>query len=356
MSTGRIDAGPPPVLLGVELGRRRVRLAVLDDEGRVLHDATEVPIEGDDQHVELLAAATSRAIAAGVGRLGLTPATPVRVGATIGFPYCGVGSGPALPEWLVELSRELGEPVVYIGEHGVSYAPVHCLDYVDQVFRSVPLRLDRVELAPLAASRTLGLLRTGTVRLGSGIAWSARILDGEMMEAFEAGDGPVDEVLHVVTSDDARPVQLLDGVFIDGSLSHDRDLSPGALAPAVGVAVALLDPPGRNLLDGRLVDAAARRAGGGRGAPRPQPSPLASPPDAGGDPGVAGPPPRTVRPAPDRPRPSGPDPDLRPGTGARGAPTRRPAPSQPDADRSADFLIGALLMLTVLLTIALVLP
>lgn len=343
VSSGRIAPGPPPALLGVEIGRQRVRLALLDPGGKTVHDVAQAPINGDEGHVELMAAATSHAIATAAERLGLTPATPLQVGATIGFPHCGVGSGPALPEWLVELSRELGEPVVYIGDHGVSYAPLHCLDYVDQVFRSISLRLDRVELAPVAAGRTMGLLRTGTVTLGSGIPWSARILDGEVMEAFEVADDPVDDVLHVHANHGARPVQALDGVFIDEALCQQRGLSPGVLAPAVGVALALHDPPGRNLLDGRLLDAAGRRAT----TTPPQPSP--SPGWDVTDPGVSGPRPRASRPDPDRPRPDGRS-GPRPQAG-------RPAGLRPANNRlSTDILVGALLMLTVVLIVALVLP
>ncbi len=346
-------AGPPPLLLGVEIGRHRVRLALLDPEGRVVHDAAEAPIAGGEDVIELMAGATSRAIVAGVDRLGLNATTPVQVAATIGFPHCGVGSGPALPEWIVELSRELGEAVVCNGDHGISYAPVHCLDYVDQVFNSISMRLDRVELAPVAAGRTLGLLRSGTLTLGSGIAWSARILEGEMMEAFEVSGGPVDDALHVVANDGARPVQALDGVFIDETLCHERGLSPGLLAPAVGVALALLNPPTQNLLDGRLVDAAGRRAGADPGPAAPPPrSPIPAPRPVTGR-GASGPRPRAAMPNPD----PGPD-RLRAGGDPRAAssPTARRVPPEPASRLSTDMLIGALLMLTLLLVVALVLP
>ncbi len=347
LSAGRIAAGPPPLLLGVEVGRRRVRLALLDPEGRLVHDAAEAPIDGNEDLVEFMAGATSRAIAAGANRLGLSPATPVQVAATIGFPHCGVGSGPALGEWIVELSRELGEPVVCIGDHGVSYAPVHCLDYVDHVFHSISMRLDRVELAPVAAGRTLGLLRSGTLTLGSGIAWSARILDGEMMEAFEVGGGPVDDALHMIANDGARPVQVLDGVFIDETMCQERGLTPGVLAPAVGVALALLDPPGRNLLDGRLVDAAGRRAAAGPTPLPPRPAAPAPRPVTGRD--ISGPRPRATVPGPDRPRAEGPR------TAPGSPPARLAASPEPESRLPTDMLIGALLMLTLLLVVALVL-
>ncbi len=269
MSAGRIGPGPAPALLGVEIGRSHVRLALLDPEGKVLDDAIGAPIMGGDTDEATAEVSISDTIVAAVSRLGIAPGTPLQVGATIGFPLCGVGSGPDLRNWLFELSADLGEPVVHVGDHGVSYSPIRCLDFIDRVFRSASLRLDRVELAPVAASRTLGLLRSGSVTLGSGVAWSARILDGEMMEAYEVVDGAVDQVLHLVSNGVARPVEHLDGVFLDDGLCRSRGVSPASLAPAVGVALGLHDPPGRNLLDGRILDAAARPASPAR-SPQPQ--------------------------------------------------------------------------------------
>lgn len=332
MSAGRIGPGPAPALLGVEIGRSHVRLALLDPEGKVVDDAIEAPIVGGDTDEATAEVSISGSIVAAASRLRIAPGTPVQVGATIGFPHCGVGSGPALRDWLLDLSLDLQEPVVAIGDHGVSYAPSRCLDFIDRVFRSASLNLDRVELAPVAAARTLGLLRSGSVTLGSGVAWSARILDGEMMEAFEAVDGPVDQVLHLVVNGFARPVEHLDGVFLDDGLCRSRGVSAGALAPAVGVAAALHDPPGRNLLDGRLLEAA-------------RPAPQIRPIDA-----------QDRRPAPLHR--SDPDADTRrPTNRTANARERSARPSGPDPGgrlSATDLLIGALLMLTLVLVVALV--
>lgn len=318
MSGGRVGPGPAPALLGVEIGRSQVRLALLDPDGKVVDDAIGAPIVGGDADEATAEVSISGAIAGAVSRLGIIPGTPLRVGATIGFPHCGVGSGPNLRDWLVELSLDLQEPVVHVGDHGVSYAPIRCLDFIDRVFRSASLRLDRVELAPVAASRTLGLLRSGSVTLGSGVAWSARILDGEMMEAYEAVDGAVDEVLHLVGNGAPRPVEHLDGVFLDDGLCRARGVSPASLAPAVGVALGLHDPPGRNLLDGRILDAATP-------ATRPH---------------------------------GGPPPSTQPQRQPERAQPRRAAARQPTSRRLSptDLLIGALLMLMIVLIVALVAP
>jgi len=242
-------------LLGIEIGRNKVRMALLDPDAKVVDDAVERPIVkggGPRDPIEE-ESSTRAAIEAGFDRLGLTSAVPLMVGVTIGFPHCGVGSGPALRDWLADLSVELGEPIVHVGDHGVSYAPIHCIDFVRRVFEPIPLHLDRIELAPVAASRMLESLRSGAVTLGSGVAWSARILDRDVLEAFEIIDGGFDEVMQVVSNGVAHPVGHLEGVFVDEELCRNRGLTVGSLAPAVGVAVALHDRPFANLLDGQMV-------------------------------------------------------------------------------------------------------
>lgn len=255
MSGGRISQGVGVGLLGIEIGRNKVRMALLDPDAKVVDDAVERPIVkggGPRDPIEE-ESSTRAAIEAGFERLGLTTAVPLMVGVTIGFPHCGVGSGPALRDWLADLSAELGEPIVHVGDHGVSYAPIHCIDFVRRVFEPIALHLDRIELAPVAASRMLESLRSGAVTLGSGVAWSARILDRDVLEAFEIIDGSFDEVMQVVSNGVAHPVEHLEGVFVDEELCRNRGLTVGSLAPAVGVAVALHDSPFANLLDGQLV-------------------------------------------------------------------------------------------------------
>ncbi|MEZ5410874.1 MAG: hypothetical protein R2761_22790 [Acidimicrobiales bacterium] len=347
MSGGRINPAPAPALLGVEIGRNQVRLALLHPDGMVVADAIEAPIVGGDTDEATAEISISGTIAAAVNQLRIAPGSPIQVGATIGFPHCGVGSGPALREWLVDLSRELQEPVVHNGDRGISYAPIRCLDFIDRVFHSASLPLDRVELAPVAAARTLGLFRSGSVTLGSGIAWSARILDGEMMEAFEAVDGAVDEVLHLVANGATHAVEQLDGVFLDDGLCRSRGLSPASLAPAVGVALSLFDSPARNLLDGRLIDAAAPAPAMRAPVPQPHPSPRRPAPESPA--AAGGRHPLSVAGTSARPRSTGP-------AGARPQSDRTADPATGNRLSATDLLIGALLMLTVVLVIALVIP
>jgi hypothetical protein len=239
-------------------------MALLDPEAKALDDAVERPIAkgGGPRDPMEDEASTRAAIESGMERLGLSGTMPLLVGVTIGFPHCGVGSGPALRDWLADLSAELGEPLVFVGDHGVSYAPAHCVEFVRRIFEPLPLHLDRIELAPVAASRMLESLRSGAVTLGSGVSWSARILDRDVLEAFEIVDGAFDEILHVVSNGIASPIQHLEGVYVDEELCRNRGLSLGMMAPAVGVAVALPDAPRSNLLDGHLVGGPVSRISG----------------------------------------------------------------------------------------------
>lgn len=246
-----VDAG----LLGVEIGRNKVRLAVLDEEARHLGDVVERPIArtGGPRDPIDQEDATREAILAGLERLAVDDPSALRVGTTIGFPNCGVGSGPALADWLVSLSEELGEPLIHTGEVGVSYAPASSVEYVKRVFEGTALHLERVELAPVAAARTLRSVRSGAIRLGSGVAWSARLLDDQVLEAFETADGPVDDELRVLVDGGGKPIERLEGLEMGDTFGAARGLSPGALAAAVGVAMGLREPNGPNLLHGELV-------------------------------------------------------------------------------------------------------
>jgi hypothetical protein len=214
---------------------------------------------------------TRSAIEAGLNRLDFDQTGALLVGATMGFPNCGVGSGPAIRDWLATLSDEIGEPLVFSGDTGVSYAPASYVDFVRRVFDPIDLHLDRVELAPVAASRCLGLLPSGAMTLGSGVAWSARILNNHVLEAFETMDGAADEVLRFVVNNQERELDVLEGVSVDPGALHSRGLSIGSLGPAVGVAVGLLDFDASNLLEGTSVSGGAQYASPPRGARSQQP-------------------------------------------------------------------------------------
>ena len=420
MSGGGLPQNLDGELVGVEIGRTKVRIVVLDWRANKVRDAVERPIAkagGPRDPIEQ-EFSTRSAIEAGLDRLDVIDVSSMAVGATIGFPNCGVGSGPALQEWLESLGEDLDEPVFYTGTGGVSYAPASCVDFVQRVFEPTGLGLNRVELAPVAAARVLKSVRSGAISLGSGVAWSARLLNNQVLEAFETVDGGFDDELQVLINGIGQPITSLDGFDIDPSFGPNRGLTAAALAPSVGVAVGLLDPEGPNLL-------AARTTGAGDvGTDQPSameaihPAPgteTDAPPDAwapapSDDPqdGASGPaddaahdesdgsnlddrfdpqvddlgsiqdelralrtdethqlrkPPRTIERSRElrSPRPSAPDPRVEqlPSRGPAGPFDRieafaHPEPKQDNGFHLADFLLGALLMLAVVLAIALI--
>jgi hypothetical protein len=253
MSGGALSQNVDGELLGVEIGRNKVRLVVLDWRANKVRDAVERPIAkagGPRDPIEQ-EFSTRSAIEAGLERLDVIELSGMAVAATIGFPNCGVGSGPALQEWLESLGDDLDEPVMFTGTGGISYAPASCVDFVKRVFEPTGLGLNRVELAPVAAARVLKSVRSGAITLGSGVAWSARLLDNQVLEAFETVDGSFNDELQVMINGIGQPITSLDGFDIDPSFGPNRGLSAAALAPSVGVAVALLDRGGPNLLAGR---------------------------------------------------------------------------------------------------------
>lgn len=250
-----ITEGSEPGLLGIEIGRNKVRLVLLDREGNELRDVVERPIvkAGGPRDPIEEEFSTRSAIEAGLNRFELDQSGMLLVGATMGFPNCGVGSGPAIRDWLATLSDDIGEPLVYSGDTGLSYAPTSCVDFVRRVFEPLDLHLDRVELAPVAASRCLDLLPSGAMTLGSGVAWSARILNNQVLEAFETIDGLFDEVLQFSSNGRHSELDRLQGVNTDPMILSGRGVKIGSLGPSVGVAVGLLDFDASNLLDGTRV-------------------------------------------------------------------------------------------------------
>lgn len=246
---------PTDYLLGVEIGRTRVRLVLVDAISNSLADVIEQPLDepGGSHHSSYQEFRIRAALEDGLDRLGGGRVEPVMVGATVGFENSGVGSGPALVDWLQSLARETGHPMVYAGHPGVSYAPFGAIDLVRRVFDRLPVRLDRVELAPVAAARVLGNIEVGRVGFGSGVGWSARILDGQVLEAFEVSDRGADDPLVVVSEAGHHQLSTLVGVEVDPGLLRHRGVDVADVAPAVGVAIGLVSSVGSNLLDAEVL-------------------------------------------------------------------------------------------------------
>ena len=358
-------SGPTPGLglLGIELGANAVRLVLLDSEATMVTDAVQRPIGVGDGNLDRSAELhLQTALLAALDALGLSEPTPLLMGVTVGMANCGVGSGPALRDWLENLSTRLGQPFLCAGNRGVSYAPADVVAFLRRVFEPLPLHLDRIELAPVAASRVVAAMHPGAITLGSGMAWSARVVGHEVLEAYEIAGGPIDQTLSVANGADSLPIEHLEGVEVDPELCRQRGVELGSLAPAVGVALALRTSPPTNLLAAEAVGVAPNQTVPVRSAPAPVPVA-----DPGGDVPIQ----REFR-----------DPvDRRPSYGATsydqydaydsyearrrsGEPTSgsergaiRSSADRSDGDGGfhvSDFVLGALLMLAVVLALALV--
>ncbi|MEM7274549.1 MAG: hypothetical protein AAF547_15795 [Actinomycetota bacterium] len=251
-----VETGGSPGLglLGVEIGATAVRLALLDSAAAQVTDAVERPIGVGDGSLDTMAEARLQtALLGALDVLGLAEATPLLMGVTIGMSNCGVGSGPALTRWLENLSARLDQQFVSVGDQGVSYAPLDVVAFLKRVFEPLPLHVDRIELAPVAACRLIEPLHPGEVTIGSGLAWSARVIGNEVVEAYEITGGAADQLISVASGGAMQPIERLTGVVIDETLAERRNLDPRALAPAVGVAKGLLTSPPSNLLAASLV-------------------------------------------------------------------------------------------------------
>lgn len=254
MTSGGLSDSITSGLLGVELGRSKVRIVLLDADGTRVEDVVEQSMTkaGGPRHPLEDEQAAAAALEVGLDRLGVAAGSDIRVGATIGFANCGVGSGPTLTGWLTSFSDKLGEDLLCTGASGVSYAPASCVDFAQRVFDAVGLPLERVELAPVAAARTLREGRSVALTLGSGVGWSGRILNSEVLEAFELEDGPSDEPLQIVTYGGAQP--CTDNIVgTDPSLCRSRGVTVDSLGPSIGAAVGLLGDDLSNLLLGELI-------------------------------------------------------------------------------------------------------
>jgi len=277
-TTGQFLAVNDELVLGVEIGHGAVRLALVDPIGVFVVDAIERPVamaagprdpRTQEQYV-------ADAITAGLGSLGGGGHSPSRVAATIGFANSGVGSGSSITGWLDSLSADLGEPVVAIGEPGVSYTPLASLDFAQRVFDRLALRLTWLELAPVALARTLGEIEDGAVIFGSGIAWQARVVNGEVLEAFEDPEGSSGAEPVVKQADAAVDITELVGATVDEQLCRERGFSLLSLGPAVGAVLGSLSNEGVNLLGSVTVhspeSSSPGAAGPTNGSPRPRPN------------------------------------------------------------------------------------
>ncbi len=243
-------------ILGVELGASAVRGVIYDPDREEIILAAECPLSGP-------ATVSSGALNDQVMipalddvlyNLGVTSPATIRSGVTIGPDHGGVGSGPALHDWLRGKSNHIGQPISYAGNIGISFAPLRAIEDAQRIASESGLVPDRVELAPVAAARVLGNEVEDVITIGSGRGWRARMRRYEVLEAVTSDDVTVDEPLRIVTSaGKALEVEKYSSVTIADSLSATSLLDLGQLAVCVGAALGVAYDSGGNLLVGQVL-------------------------------------------------------------------------------------------------------
>ena len=252
--------GPSTVssdILGIEIGRDVVRGVLLDNDTSTVIAAAESAIICD-RRFRPDGIVSTRSVGPAINdllyRLRIDHNARVRTGITIGPKHSGVGSGPALPQWLDEQAQWLEEAMLCSGNVGVSFAPARAVHAVIALCRQVGLEPTRIDLAAVAAARLLGEEVEDAITLGSGRGWRARLRDFEVLEAIELADLPADEPLRVIRRDGlSGPITKYHKAGIAEELFAVQRIDLGQLAPAVGSAVGVLHGSPGNLLLGRSV-------------------------------------------------------------------------------------------------------
>ncbi len=230
-----------------------VRAVRLDRDARTVVGAAECPVLAVGDSVTLDPASIGPAVDEVMYQLDVDDRSRHLAGVSIGPPRAGVGSGPALPAWLEQRARQLGENMVCAGKLGISFCPQRALDTAIMICEQANITVSRIDFAPVAAARTLQP-GTDTITLGSGRGWRARLRDDEVLEALENADIATDDPLRVITPDGVGvSIVEFQGVSLDSGVGIDTEDDFGHLAPAVGAAIGVVDGSSGNLLDGDTV-------------------------------------------------------------------------------------------------------
>ncbi len=241
----------PTDLIGVELGRYSVCASILDSTGtQLLGYADNSILSAEDTY-----GGDSRfpnpgpAIAALWKKLNLDQISNPQVAVTLGVGHAGIGSGPAIEQWVDSLAVKISDPITKAGDPntGVSYIPTRHLGTVMGTFQSLGVVPERIELPPVAVVRVLPAVEDYSVSVASGIGWKARVHQGQVLEAVAYPDGLGKEGIHIEMGGQPE-VELshLEGVQVPASLLADDRISMATLAVSVGVAKGLLTTGGGN--------------------------------------------------------------------------------------------------------------
>lgn len=245
-------------ILGIEVGRFVLRGVVLDAAVANVVDFAEVPLRPFPGESPRVGSANCALIGPSfeilLSRLGLDRGSVFAAGIALGPRCSGVGSGPALAEWLAAQAEGIGEALVCAGELGIAFAPKDAIDGAASMARSVGLGLVRVDLAPVAAARVLIDPTHDVASVGSGVGWRARLRDLEVVEALDRADIVDDAPFQVLLPDgQIEPLTGYRRIAIPPGL-RAAGFDPGQLAVAVGSAIGVANRSGADLLNGTVID------------------------------------------------------------------------------------------------------
>ncbi len=246
-------------ILGVEVGARLVRGIVLTADHRVLVGAAEAYFPSETEP-DFDPSATSEALRQVLYELGHLVPRSLSASISIGPVNSGVGSGPSLPTWLEGRARFLGEDLICSGEVGLAFTPVGPLRQVVDCCAEHDVKLERVDLAPLAAQRILPKGVGNTFTVGSGIGWQAGVRSNVVLAATQSDAVAHDARLLASSGNDPALVPPpLHRFPMSARLKENSEIDLGFFAPAVGTAIGLVGGAPANLLNGFKV-AGGRRA------------------------------------------------------------------------------------------------
>lgn len=247
-----------PSIVGIELARAVARgVRVLPDHNEIVAVA-EVPLgyEAIDRDGVIEPAVVGLTLDTLLVHLGIRDRSQCRVGMTIGPRNAGVGSGPAMVEWLEDQAGQLRQPLVCSGGLGVAFAPIRSVDQAVKTSFDVGVELVRIDLAPVAAVRAVGEQIDDLICVGSGRGWQARMRDFEVLEAMENIQIGADEPVTVVGRDGtAHPISRYGWIDLSLDLIGSGRVDTGRFATAVGAALGVLYESPANLLEGRVIGA-----------------------------------------------------------------------------------------------------
>ena len=251
-------------IIGIEVARSVVRGVRVQPDRNEIVGVAEVPYgpAGLDRDGVMDPAVLGRAFETLLFRIGLTDRSQARYAVSIGPRNSGVGSGPAMGQWLEAQAVQLRQPLVCAGGLGVAFAPIRAIDHAVKTAFEIGIELTHLDLAPVAAARAIGDQVDDLICLGSGRGWQARMRDFEVLEAMENPRIGPDEPVYLVGRDGmVRPIGRYGWIDFSIDLQRAGRIDLGRFAMSSGAALGILYSSPTNLLDGRVVGTRALPSG-----------------------------------------------------------------------------------------------